>query len=103
MKKEERLLFMINNDKTSTIAAVDKEGNPKLSKEGKQLMVNVGRDKIMIEEYLKEEQRLRDELEEAKNKIKSINEEKALKEKEKKFEKATSKDITKQQAGVDKK
>ena len=103
MKKEERLLFMINNDKTSTIAAVDKEGNPKLSKEGKQLMVNVGRDKIMIEEYLKEEQRVRDELEEAKNKIKSINEEKALKEKEKKFEKATSKDITKQQAGVDKK
>jgi hypothetical protein len=72
MKKEERLLFMINNDKTSTIAAVDKEGNPKLSKEGKQLMVNVGRDKIMIEEYLKEEQRVRDELEQAKNKIKSI-------------------------------
>ena len=35
MPKEDRLLIMVNNDKTSTVKAFDKEGNPKMSKDGK--------------------------------------------------------------------
>ena len=55
---------MVNNDGTTQIPGFDKEGNPKLTKDGRQLMVTTGRDKIMIQDFQdkirKEEQDLID-------------------------------------------
>ena len=53
---------MINNEKTTDVPAKDKEGNPKLSKEGRQLMVNMDRNKIMIEEFLEKKQKEEDDM-----------------------------------------